>query len=394
MGVGGRAGFRAQRPAAMSTDLAARAAAARAWLFDSALPLWWELGYDRATQSFHETIGQDGAPASPKRRVRVQARQTVVYARAGKLGWRGPWREAVAAGVDVLLSRCLRSDGGTRHLLGADGQPLDDRRDLYDLAFVLLALSEASVALARPDLIAKADEILAWVDANWALPQGGFGEGEVTPTPPHRQNPHMHLFEALLALKEATGRQVYLDRANALAALFRDKLFDTQHGALREYFDDAWRPMADETGRIAEPGHHFEWSWLLHRWHSLGGGDLAETAERLRVYGERYGVDPTTGAVYDEIWIDGRPRTTSSRLWPHTERLKASLARFERTRDPAAASAASGAFDTLMRYCAVPRRGLWRDRLNPDGSFVDEAAPASSFYHIMFAFFQLLEAAD
>ena len=46
-----------------------------------------------------------------------------------------------------------------------------------------------------------------------------------------------------------------------------------------------------------------------------------------------------------------------------------------------------------MRYCDVPTLGLWRDRVLPDGAFVEEAAPASSFYHLMFAFSDLMRVA-
>jgi mannose-6-phosphate isomerase len=33
--------------------------------------------------------------------------------------------------------------------------------------------------------------------------------------------------------------------------------------------------------------------------------------------------------------------------------------------------------------------GLWRDKQKADGSFVDEPAPASSFYHILCAIYEL-----
>jgi mannose-6-phosphate isomerase len=222
-------------------------------------------------------------------------------------------------------------------------------------------------------------------------PQGGFREGEVAPSPPRRQNPHMHMFEAALSLHEVSG--AHLERTSALARLFQTKLFDTRFGALPEYFDDAWRPLAGDEGRICEPGHQFEWSWLLYRWHALGGGDLDVAAERLRMHGETHGVDPAGGAVYDEVYIDGRVRTPASRLWPHTERLKANLHRFERTDDHAAAEAALQAFDMVMRYCDTPVRGLWRDRRSADGSFAEQPAPASSFYHIIFAFDELIRVA-
>ncbi|MGH6952029.1 MAG: AGE family epimerase/isomerase, partial [Vitreimonas sp.] len=282
--------------------------------------------------------------------------------------------------------------GGTRHLLGPDGAPADERRDLYDLAFVVYALAEAAQALGdRSDLIEAAEALVAWAEANWSDPQGGFREGDVTPVPPRRQNPHMHLFEALLALHEASGKREHLERANAIGALFAEKLFDLRHGALPEYFDDSWRPQ-DE--RICEPGHHFEWAWLLDRWRRLGGGDLSAEAERLRVHGEVYGVELRSGAIYDEVFADGRPRSKTSRLWPHTERIKANVARFARTRDVAAADAAVEAFDMLMRYCDTPIPGLWRDRRMPDGSFVEEAAPASSFYHVVLALSELIRVAD
>jgi len=369
-----------------------RAARARTWLFEHALPLWWSRGYDTHARCFHERISQDGAPlADLPRRVRVQARQTVVYARAGMLGWNGPWREAVGAGADVLTTRGLRADGGTRHLLSPDGAPADERRDLYDLAFVLFGLAEAGRALRRGDLLAQAAALADWLEQHWADAAGGFREGEVTPTPPRRQNPHMHVFEAFLALHEATGEARHLARATRIAELFRDKFFDARHSALPEYFDANWRAEADA---IVEPGHHFEWSWLLHRWNARGGGDMSDIAEKLRVHGEVYGVDLASGVTYDEVHPDGRVRTASARLWPHTERIKANIARFERTRDPAAAAAAIQAFDALQLYLDTPTPGLWRDKRNPDGSFVEEAAPASSFYHIMFAFFELIRVAD
>ena len=51
-------------------------------------------------------------------------------------------------------------------------------------------------------------------------------------------------------------------------------------------------------------------------------------------------------------------------------------------------TAANGA-EALLKYLDTPVRGLWRDKLRADGTFVDEAAPASSFYHIVCAILEL-----
>ncbi len=376
--------------------LKSRSETAKTWLFAHALPLWWSQGFDRSSHCFHERLRLDGAPdAALPRRARVQARQTFVYARAGRMGWDGPWQEALEAGVETLLKRCIRSDGGTRHLLAPNGDAADNRRDLYDLAFVSFALAEAALARDHDQtLIAEAQRLVGWAENAWADAFGGFQEGDISPTPPRRQNPHMHMLEAMLALHDATGADDDLKRADRIATLFEERFFDAKHGALPEYYEEDWRPRSGEQGLIVEPGHHFEWSWLLHRWGDKRGDRMRDQAERLRIHAEVYGVNARNGAVYDELYVDGRARTRTSRLWPHTERLKANVVRFERARDINAADCAVQAFDTLQRYLDMPRVGLWRDRMNEDGSFVEEAAPASSLYHIALALSELIRVAD
>jgi len=43
----------------------------------------------------------------------------------------------------------------------------------------------------------------------------------------------------------------------------------------------------------------------------------------------------------------------------------------------------------MQRFFEVPVPGLWRDKMQADGSFVIEPAPASSFYHIACAIDEL-----
>lgn len=391
-----RAPAQTSTPQPVATLLKTRADMAKAWLFDHAFPLWSTRGFDPVSGCFQEKIGQDGAALGDlARRGRVQARQTYVFAAAGRLGWQGPWREAVEAGVDALLYRVLRPDGGTRHTLTPAGEPLDDRRDLYDLAFVAFALAHAARALPHRAgaCLSAARGLVAWIEAHWAMPQGGFHEGDVDATPPHRQNPHMHMLEALLALHAATGDARMLARADAIGALFANSLFSPRRGALPEYFNDRWRPMPGEQGRIVEPGHHCEWRWLLDQLGRAGGADHTALGERLRVHAELYGVNPATRALYDDIYVEGVLRTPTARLWPQTERMKASLVRWETTGDEDAALAATDAFDVLMRFCDTAVRGLWYDRMEPDGSMRAEAAPASSFYHIVLAMEELIRVA-
>jgi mannose-1-phosphate guanylyltransferase/mannose-6-phosphate isomerase len=84
----------------------------------------------------------------------------------------------------------------------------------------------------------------------------------------------------------------------------------------------------------------------------------------------------------DALNPDLSVRNASARLWPQTERLKAALIFGD---EPQAKAAATG----LWKYLAVETPGVWRDKLRPDGTFVDEPAPASSLYHIVAAIAEL-----
>ena len=72
---------------------------------------------------------------------------------------------------------------------------------------MLLALAHAGAALGRPEFFDAAIELDAALDRHWRLPHGGYFEGEIAECPPYRQNPHMHLLEAFIALQAATGRR-------------------------------------------------------------------------------------------------------------------------------------------------------------------------------------------
>ncbi len=370
-----------------------RAREARAWLFEAALPLWWHEGFDRSSGVFHERIGLDGrAVASLPRRSRVQARQTFVYAMAGRLGWPGPWEEAVRAGVAVLTSKCIGPDGAPVLLLAPDGSVADARTDLYDAAFLIFALAHASMALRDGGAAAREGErVLRWVQSHWSNEHGGYDEGELVAPLPRRQNPHMHMLEALLALHEATGKPAFADEARVLGQLFERRF--AAGGVLREYFGATWEAAPGDEGRVTEPGHQFEWCWLLHQLQRRAGHDALAAARAVRLHGEVYGV-AEDGTVLDEVWAEGGPKTRSSRLWPYTERLKAALACFERGGSTRDAACAAQAYDGLMGYCrGLPVAGTWRDRKRPDGGFVEEASPASSFYHITLALSELMRVA-
>lgn len=373
-----------------AVDLSSAAFAARDWLFSVAAPIWCETGrLDNGLLA--ERLLLDGRLDVVPRRGFVQARHIYSYATLGRLGWQGPWRERVGAVVDHLLGHAFRDDGLVIHRFDSDGAPLDRRADLYDQAFFLLAMGEAAKGLDHVGALQAAHRLMDALEALWRHPAGGFLEGEIS-TFPRRQNPHMHLLEGLLALCEAEPGGRWNVLATEVVDLCVTRFIEPKSGGLLEFFDDDLLPMTLEQGQRVEPGHCFEWAWLLERAAPLHP-DAREASGRLTDFARAHGLDPARGVAVDAVGMQGDVLEPAARLWPQTERLKAALARLRRLGDPAEAEEALAAFHGLQPYLAMPVPGTWRDSMLADGSWVEEPARGSSLYHITCAYAELIDLA-
>lgn len=360
----------------------------REWLRLKALPLWSALGQG-ADGSFAECLVLDGRRVRTPRRARVQARQIYVFAQAGMMGWQGAWERAVETGLANLEADFLRDDGMMRTLLCAESRPMDETVMVYDQAFLLLALATALKAGIGGDAVrarggAVRDALLEKAAPNGALREAGGH--------PFQSNAHMHLFEAALAWEEVSDDSGWRRLADRVAGLACTTFIDPVSGRLREFFDETWAPAPGDEGRLIEPGHQFEWCWLLARY-ARAREDEATMAVARRLYSTGCeGVGQRHRVAVNALNDDGSMRTKRARLWPQTEWLKSALIMAQEASEPDRAAYmddASAALRALWLYLTPD--GLWRDTRLQDGSFIEEPAPASSFYHIMSGFAQLAE---
>jgi len=91
------------------------------------------------------------------------------------------------------------------------------------------------------------------------------------------------------------------------------------------------------------------------------------------------------GVVVNALLDDFTVHDAAARLWPQTERLKASLLFARLTGEARFWSMAQEAATSLLPYLSWPVPGLWYDLQLPDGRVLDSPAPASTFYHLVSA---------
>ena len=371
----------------------------KAWLSDKALPHWAENGFRHGTGCFAETLSADGVATEQPVRSRVFPRQIFCFAQAGLKGWNGEWPAIVSEGLKEFDQTYLLPSGFFAAVANRDGEIVDDSFDLYNQAFAILAF--AYVARVNPDRAAemgnRASEILELLRNNYRHSYAGFHEAIPHKTP-LCSNPHMHLFEASLACETTAGfkQDIWYHLSDEIAHLCLTKFIDSSSGALREFFDLDWQPASGNKGRIVEPGHQFEWAWLLAIWAQRRSNNHGmSAARRLFDIGEAHGICPTRQVAVMTLYDDFSIADPIARLWPQTEWLKAAvrLGVHSRTADERTryVRSAISACDALTKFLEVEKRGLWRDKMLADGSFVEEPTPASSLYHILCAIYELDE---
>ena len=346
------------------------------WITASALPTWATLGFDQRAERFHERLDRTTVPIAVPHRAMVQARQIFVFAHAAELGWAQDSAALAERGMASLL-RDFATDAGDETSFAfaidpASGMVWAAQRDAYAHAFVLFALAALHRLNGDPNLLDIADRVIRFFDRHLTDPvHGGLFDAQPTPAE-KRQNPHMHLLEAYLLLARAAPGRGYEERAAALVALFRRHFL--RDGVLIEYFGQDWsvaRPLW-------EPGHHFEWVWLLGEYGALTGDGMQAEMEALYWSARERGV-AADGLLVDALSPEGVVLTPSHRIWPHSEAIKAAITRADMS---FADDMAAG----LMRhFLDRPFGGGWTDQLSADGEPLVDYVPASTLYHLVLA---------
>jgi mannose/cellobiose epimerase-like protein (N-acyl-D-glucosamine 2-epimerase family) len=351
-----------------------------------ALPLWGSSGFDKHSGCFHERLDFAGLPPQDlPRRLMVQCRQIVVFARASLVGWHKDDQQHALDAFETVRKRYRSADGnpGWVFSLGPDGKVADATRDLYSHAFVLYMLAWVYRLTGDPAVMKLADSTVSEIDEIFAT---GTERGLRSKIPGRadlrEQNPHMHLFEASLALAEASGAERYLARAAACVQLFDQALADPATGTVRELFDATWRPIQPAGENSVEPGHQMEWAWLLREWQRLSGESVDERVHRLTAHTTTFGIDLNKGVVRGIVREDGKIVSNASRVWQQTETIRA-LSR----EDPSGVTwpgLVSAITENLFKtHLPDHLNGGWIDQIDENGRTAIDYMPASTLYHLV-----------
>lgn len=366
-------------------------AALRRFVTDQALPLWASAGWDNLNGGFVERLNADGTPdLDAPRRTFVQARQIYCFAKAAQFGWHPRAKFIAIDGAGHLLTRIRSSaaDEGFPHLTDRVCNVLDARRDTSDHAAILLALASVFELTRDARIRSEIDAILLLIDRRLRSANGGLVEG-LPPTLPRRLATHTHMFEAMIALFDATGEPVFQQRAGEFFGLFMANLLDPVSGTLGEYYEDDWANI--QPVRVA-PGSLAQWIWLLRGFERTTGCPTVRHRTTLMQALSRYR-DAQTGLLIDESDREGSVIVAIQSLVTQASFTKALIAQAE-ANEARAIEEARAMISVLNReYFTHPTSGGWLAARGKKGVQTIKAADFYSIISLLSEAEQVLKAA-
>jgi mannose/cellobiose epimerase-like protein (N-acyl-D-glucosamine 2-epimerase family) len=255
-------------------------------------------------------------------------------------------------------------------------------KECYQHMFVVLAAASATVA-GHPRAAELLDYALRVVDRRfWSADTGMLAESwdaSFTESEPYRGvNANMHGVEAFLAAFEATGAEVWRDRALRVTGRVVREFAEPHGWRIPEHFDPDWNPVLDyNRDHPDDPfrpygstvGHGLEWSRLcLQLAATLGDrapGWLAEAAGRLfeRAVTDGWAVDGADGFVYTVDW-DGTPVVHQRMHWVLAEAIGAASTLYAVTGEDGYRRWCRTWWEYAERYLVDRTLGSWHHELD------------------------------
>jgi mannobiose 2-epimerase len=259
--------------------------------------------------------------------------------------------DAATGGADFLLAHYHDPvHGGFFMRVAPDGTVLSDGKNTYAHSFTLLALSHMARITQQQRYRQAALDTWREIDLHMRDSHGHFRSEfprDFTPAPDggyHSQNPLMHLFEALLALHDATADPIALQGAQTVADFVLYHLLQgSSDGSahIPEWYDVDWKPLKTrQDGAYVDIGHQFEWSHMLLAAEQRGMPAIYRpAAERIIAFALKVGYDEADGGIMAR-WYPDASVDTNKHYWEQAEGLRAMMAY----------ASASGKPDMWRRY--------------------------------------------
>lgn len=371
-------------------DLAARAVLFETQLRSQVMPYWYDTALDWSRGGYLLADDGDGARGqTEEKQIVTQARMVWGFALAHRKGWSTAQRDYLKAaehGYRFLLGK-FRDPiyGGYYWSTDLDGRPLNDRKNLYGLSFVIYAFVEYFRAGGEQRALEQAMALYRRINEHMPDDRhGGWWEHHTRDWRPvtaqdarvvvelagrKSANAHLHWMEALTELYDATRDPSV--RASLEEALQINRRWfyppDPARSAFHREVD--WVRVTGGRSDGLSFGHNVEFAWLMIRAQQMLGQPPAWDHFLAHIqHALKYGGDADRGGLAYTADATGRITNPDKVWWSQAEWVAALTDSLQHAPQPAHREALLRTLDFLRRYQIDPQDGIWRDTVAADGT--------------------------
>ncbi|MFT2008585.1 AGE family epimerase/isomerase [Pontibacter sp. 13R65] len=274
--------------------------------------------------------------------------------------------------------------GGVFWSVDAAGKPLDTRKQIYALAYMIYGLSEYYKATQKAQALQLCQQLFLWIEKFSLDPvQGGYLEAfsrdgqlldDLRLSPKDRNNPktmntHLHVLEAYANLYRVWPDQHLRVQLKKLLIIFLKRIVNPSTSHLNLFFDRNWNSVAD----MVSYGHDIEASWLLvEAARTLGEKELLDETERVAVALANASTEglQTDGSLYHEVDNESLHYDKHREWWVSAEAMVGFMNAFQITQDYKYLEYSWNAWQFAKKHLLDKEQGEWYWGVNDDYSLM------------------------
>ncbi|MEO6682257.1 MAG: AGE family epimerase/isomerase [Ginsengibacter sp.] len=236
---------------------------------------WLQNSLDRKKGGFYGAVGMNNKPdLMASKGVVLNSRILWTFSAAALAGMEE--YEAVADRAYTYIEEKFRDKkyGGVYWSVSSQGQPLEEKKQIYGLAFCIYGLAEYFKLTKKPAVLNFAIELYALIEKySYDQENGGYIEAfsrewkelddlrlsEKDENEQKTMNTHLHIIEAYANLYSVWKNEKLKQKIKDLLSIFQKKIIDNKSGHLHLFMSESWE-VKSKTWSF---GHDIEASWLL-----------------------------------------------------------------------------------------------------------------------------------
>ncbi len=392
-----------------STRVASYRSEIAAELHHNILPFWMNHVVDRENEGFYGCITND-LKINPKadKGCILNSRILWTYASAYRMYQEPCYLSTATRAYQFLINHFWDNEySGLYWMVNYQGEVVNSRKQIYNLAFGIYGLSEFYRATGEQESLVRAIELYQLIETkSYDRKNKGYIEAlsrEWLPIDDYRlsandlnekksMNTHLHIMEAYTNLLRVWDNPILRERLKELIEITLEHIIDPDTYHFKLFFNEQW---SSATNGLSY-GHDIEGSWLLYEAAKILNdklildkvNDIIIQMAR-KVYDE--GLDKEHGGLfydYDAV-LD-----TDKHWWPQAEAMVGFINAYELTGEDYFFEASYRIWEFVKEYIIDSQNGEWFSKVSRSGKVYEnmpKVEPWKCPYHNSRACFEILE---